>query len=162
MIDDSTPIFPVNVQFALMTGLRTIDPDVMVLPRLLRPSDPVQCIGVAPQTWGNIEDSMEMRGPRSAEPTLQRYTLSIQSLVRDMDPDRGAAIHSILATRVRSVLYRNTDLAVMLRGLEVVLDGTREHLRRHGLGPQRFLSAELPSGMNFLSTLDFWFETEIM
>ena len=160
MITADEPIFPNNVVALLKVALAGIDPDVSVFGRPLRPSDPAQSIGVFGQLWDPDEESIEMAGAFPGEPTLQRYQLSIQSLVKHGDEEVGQAIHSILSNRVRGVLYRNQALRVALGNLSAVDSGVIESMRRWGVSVQRYLSNEIDQEWVYLSTLEFWIETE--
>ena len=171
MIDDSAVVFPNNVADILYTRyLVKIDPDtvdpnqrVAVLRRALRPTDPIQSLGISPVDWMPNEDSKEIVGqasPGPSEPTLQTYFYNIQTLVKDTDETRGLAIHSILGTRARAILYRDVPLRVGLASLQVTLDGATEQLKRYGVRAQRFVSNELQGNFLYVSTIEFWVETE--
>lgn len=139
-----------------------LDGDLIVVKRPLRESDPVQTIGVFASAWMPEENSYEMRGGLggASEPTLSRYMISIQIYVKDMDAERGAAVHATLAKIVRSMLYRDTALHVALRALTANVAGSTESTRRFGVSAQRYLSNELSGSWLYLSIVDFWLETE--
>jgi hypothetical protein len=97
-----------------------------------------------------------------AEPTLQEYNLGAQAFVRDGDEEVGLAVHSVLSTRVRRVLYRDEPLRVALQGLSVTDEfGATETLKRWGIRTARYFSNEIDAQWVYLSTLEFWIETEI-
>lgn len=163
-VDPDEAIFPNNIVVLVAMAMQTIDPDVAVMKRPLRNEDPQQSIGVAAATWDPQEDSLEMKGighPAPQEPTFQRYILTIQAFVKDGDAERGLAVHSVLAQRVRSVLYTNEGLRLALQGLSVEFqNGRTERLQRWGVRTARYFSGEIESQMLYLSTLEFWIETE--
>lgn len=163
MITANATFFPYNVVDAIHASLGQIDPDIKMLKRPIRESDPNQAIGIFGNTWMPDDDSVEMRGitfGSATEPSLGRYVISIQVFVKDMDEERGAATHATLAKIVRAMLYRDTNLHVALRALTANVAGSTERTSRFGVGTQRYLSNELSGSWLYLSNVDFWLETE--
>jgi hypothetical protein len=164
MIDPTIePDFPNNVVHALSIVLPGIDPDLNVFKRPLRPSDPHFSLSIYGTLWTPDENSFEI-GAKNAgpnEPTLSTYQIGIQTLVKDGDSTRGLAISSILAKRVRMVLYRNEPLRVALGSLYVEGDNFRESLRRWGARSQRYMSNDIEGTFVTISVLDLWIETEM-
>lgn len=99
-------------------------------------------------------------GKFAHEPTLQKYNIQIQGLVKDMDVERGLAVQSVMAKMIRAVLYHDDLLRVGLTSLTDTRYGVTERLRRWGIRQQRFMSNEIEGDWNFLSVLDLWVETE--
>ena len=164
MIDPTDPVFPNNLVEVLALAFEAyvdpeIDPDirVKVLRRALVPVDPNQCIGIFAQAWVPDIESFEIP---SNEPTLQKYTIKIQCLVKDMDENRGLAAHSVLSKLVRNIVYRNNNLRVALTGLFDNTGGSMERLQRYGIKSQDYISGENKATFIYLSTLDTYFETE--
>lgn len=169
MISAEIPVFPNNVVEIVALGAQLIDDDpntgIEVFKRPLRPTDPTQCVGVYGSLWTPQDDSIEMKGlpfasPGPEEPTIQRYTLAIQGMVKDAEEDRGLFTHSVLAKLLRSMLYRDADVRVALSTLSVTMDGSSERTSRWGLGQARYLNNEIQGSWIYLSTLEFWLETE--
>jgi hypothetical protein len=162
MITADATYFPYNAVDKIVTTLRLIDPEIIVVKRPLRDSDPVQCIGVFASQWMPDEESYEMRGLPTGihEPTLSSYIISIQVFVKDADEERGAATHATLSKIVRAMLYRDAGLRVALRALTAVVAGSTESTRRFGVRTQRYLSNELSGSWFYLSNIEFWLETE--
>jgi hypothetical protein len=161
MITADESVFPNNVVELLEISFQGIDPDLTVLKRPLRPSDPNQCIGVFPALWQPEEDSLEMGHSAPHEPTLAQYQIGIQAFVKDGDEIRGLAIHSILSKRVRGVLYRDQALRVALQSLYVSDGVSTESLRRWGVRTQRYMNNDIDGKFVYVSTLDYWIETEV-
>lgn len=162
MITASTPVFPNNVVEKIAERMDLIDADLHVVKRPIRNTDPQQSVGVYGQLWAPNDQSLEMRGYSPAEPTLQQYSLSVQAFVRDGDEENGLAVHSVLSSLVRSVLYRDDTLRIALQGLSVThVTGVRESLKRWGIRTQRYFNNDIEGQWLYLSTLDFWMETEI-
>ncbi len=164
-IDPEYPAFPNNIVKLLHMWLEDQiddDPDaktkVKVYRRPLKPSDPVQCIGIFPRMWLPAEDSYEVGNYRG--PTLQTYNVQIQCFVKDMDEDRGLDAHSVMSFLVRRILYHDNDLRLALGSLSVSAGGVTERLQRYGARTGNFISNELESQFMYLSTLDTFFETE--
>lgn len=164
MIDPDEPVFPNNIISLIATRADYIDPpDLRIFKRPLRNSDPSQSFGVFAAQWNPNEDSYEMRGapsPGPNEPTLQRYLIAIQAFVKDFNEDRGLRKHSVLSKYVRAMLYRDDPLRIGLAALSVEMSGSVESSKRWGIRTQRFLSNEIEGNFLFLSTLEFWLETE--
>lgn len=164
--DDET-VFPNNIVNALQTALITLDPPddsdptvgTPVYRRALRTTDGLSAMGVFPADWTPTPGSMEIGG---VEPTLQMYRLAIQALITDADEDRGLATHAAMSRRIRVMLARDPALRVILGTLRV--DDTEynciERTGRWGVSRQVFLSNELSGSFLYLSTIEFWLETE--
>jgi hypothetical protein len=160
--------FPNNIVDLIRDRLALEDDYFSVVRRPLRPDDPDQSIGLYASMWNPDPESFEMHGigaggvPGSNEPSLGRYVVSIQAMVRDFDEERGLAKHSILSTIVRGILYRDGPLAIALSQLNVEVAGIRERSLRWGVTAQRFLNNEIGNNeWMFLSTVEFWLDTEI-
>lgn len=164
MLEVDETVFPNNVVKYVSLAMGVIDSDIKIFRRPLRNSDPRQSIGVFAQSWGPDGGSFEMQGignPSPQVPTLQEYTLGAQAFVKDSDEQRGLDIHAAMSQRVRSVLYTNPDLQIVLGQMSVDLDGGwKESLRRWGIRTARYFSGEIDAQMLYLSTLEFWIETE--
>lgn len=163
MILAEEPCFPNNAVDLIYTRAASIDSELERFRRPLRPDDPQQSFGVYAALWTPDEESNEMRGSRAHEPTLQRYTVMVQAFVKDGDEERGLAIHSVLSSRVRAMLYRDTPLRVGFGALSWSDAGNpaTEHARRWGIRNQRFMSNEVQGSWLYLSSIEFWLETEI-
>lgn len=165
MITADESVFPHNVVDLVAIPLGAIDPDITCFKRPLRNSDPQQSIGIHSQLWSPDDQSLEMLGaqaPAPQLPTIQNYTYAIQAFVKDGDEVRGLAAHSNLANRVRGVLYMHQPLRVALGQLKVEFEnGQVEALQRWGVRTARYFSGEIDSINLYLSTLEFWVQTEI-
>ncbi len=164
MITSDTPVFPNNVVDLVALRVQALDADLAyaTFKRPLRHTDPIQAVGVFGMAWLPNEESYEILGGPAgpSAPTLQTYRITIQGFVKDMDDERGSATHSVLSKRLRSMLYRDNALRVGLVALSVSMDGVTERTKRWGILNQRFLSNEVDGSWLYLSTLDFWLETE--
>lgn len=168
MIKPDLNVFPNNVVEILVPRLRTIDPDIPILKRPLRDGDGAQGIGVFASTWLPDEASYEMNGgvsligqPRAAsEQTLSTYTIIIQGYVLDTDEQQGIGVHNVLAKMIRTLLYRDPVLAVGLGALSYTLLGSTERMQRRRVGIQRYLNNEIDGVFMFLSSLEYYVETE--
>ena len=164
MLSADEAVFPNNVVKYVSLAMEQIDPDVRVFQRSLRNTDPQQSIGVFAQAWGPDQESLEMQGigaPSPQLPTIQEYVLGAQAFVKDSQEERGLAVHSVLAQRVRSVLYTDPNLQIVFRDLSANLEGgLTESMRRWGVRTARYFSGEIDAQMLYLSTLEFWIETE--
>ena len=169
MITGEEAAFPNNAVDLLATRFRALDSDLYVVTRPLRTTDLEQSIGIFGSMWTPDPQSFEIRGlgqgstvPGPTEPTISRYAIGIQVFVKDMEVERGLAKHSILSTMVRGILYRDVPLRVGLAALSVEVSGVQERTKRWGVTAQRFLSNDIGNNeWMFLSTVEFWLDTEI-
>lgn len=167
MIQTDSSVFPNNIVEIIAARADLLDDEpapnrLVVLKRPLRNSDPVQSIGVFGTQWTFDPESFEWHGGPGgpSEPTIQRYTLGIQAFVKDMDEERGLYTHSVLTKMIRSMLYHDDPLRVALSALSVLMDGSTESTKRWGISQTRYLSNEISGEWLYLSTTDFWLETE--
>lgn len=162
MIDpNANPVFPNNAVEILAAVLPNIDSDLTSQSRPLRPTDPDYSIAIYGTLWTPEEDSYET-GPLPVEPTLSRYQIGIQTLIKDGDTQRALAVSSILTNRIRAVIYRNQPLRVALSSLYVLdTDGVRESMKRWGIRAHRFMSNDIEGKFITISVLDMWIETEM-
>lgn len=164
MIDTSIDVFPNNVCSLLVARAQAIDSDIRVFQRPIRDSDGTQCIGIFPINWSPDVNSNEMPGlPQqfaAGEPTIQRYLISVQAFVQDTNEEQGIKVHCILAKRLRMMLYRDAPLAVGLSTLVVSMSGSTERIQRRGIQVQRYLASELQGVFMYLSSAEYYVDTE--
>lgn len=162
MIVPDETLFPNNVVNLVAIHSQLIDPDLFVTKRPLRNTDPNQSVGVSAVLWTPDDDSTEMRGGPygPSEPTLSTYRIAIQAFIKDMDEIKGLATHSVLSKRVRNMLYRDAQLRIGLASLSTSMSEVTERAQRWGVATQRYFSNELNGSWLYLSTLEFWLETE--
>lgn len=162
MIISDTSVFPSNIVQLVKTRAKLLDNDLYVVGRPLRESDPVQSVGVFGIQWVPEESSYEMLGAPVGrhEPTVQRYIITVQAFVKDTDEERGLDVHAILSKKLRAMLYRDDPLRVGLLALSVDMNGSTERTKRFGVRSQRYVSNEISGSWLYLSTLEFWLETE--
>jgi hypothetical protein len=155
-------VWPYNAVEAIAERATTLDEHLFVTQRPLRSSDPLQSVGVFGMQWEPDESSFEMRGLPGGvhQPTLTSYLLGIQAFVKDTDEVRGAAVHGTLSRMVRTMLVTDPALRVSLRALSVTTSGYTERTQRFGVRTQRYLSNEIEGSWLYLSTIEFWIETE--
>lgn len=134
----------------------------IVMGRPLRNTDPTGSIGVFPLDWTPDIESMEMLGPRPAEPTLQVYQISIQTFVKNTSQEEGILHHAILSKMVRAMLYRGESLRVRLPQLSESTFGSTERLHQWGVRQQRFITNEIDQSFVFMSAVDTWIKTETL
>lgn len=165
MITADEPVFPNNIVDLVHTRSVLIDSDLYVCKRPLRESDPVQSVGTFATQWLPDDDSHEMKGGILGggfghDPSIERYLVAVQAFVKDMDEERGLAVHSVLSEKLRTMLYRDEALRVGLSTLNTNLNGVQKRTTRWGISTQRYFSNELQGSWLYLSTLEFWLETE--
>lgn len=162
MITGNEVVFPNNVVSLFAVKLGTIDADMTVVTRPLHRTDPDQSIGVYAQIWEPDEDSYEMGHiVGGAEPTISRYQIAVQAMIKAGSEEQGLAVHSVLSKRIRTVLYRDTALQVALRSLVVTDGSSTERFMRGIIRTQRYMNDDIQGVFVFVSTLDYSIETEI-
>ena len=143
-------------------AFQRLDSAIIVHHRMLQPTDANFSIGVFPSVWMPDEDSYEMGHQPTHEPTLSATQLGIQILTKDSDRVRGLSLHTVIAKRVRRVLYRDNVLRLGLEALAVTASGETESFRRGRLVSHRYLSNEIGNNtLAYLSVLDYSLETEM-
>lgn len=162
MISEDTPVFPNNIIDLVATRLRLLDESLVnsTYRRPLRESDPNTAAGVFAATWEPDNESLEIGRPAPSEPTISTYVLGVQAYVKDFNEERGLARHSVLSKMIRSMLYRDAPLRVGLSALSVTMNDSVERSQRWGIRAQRYLSNEIDGNFLYLSTLEFWLDTE--
>jgi hypothetical protein len=158
MINADTPVFPNNVVDLISTRLVQLEPSIQVYRRPLRSTDGAMAIGVFGRQWIPKDDSREIG---RLQPTIQEYMISVQAFVLNADEERGLAEHSVLSHMVRSVLYNDQPLNVGFASLSVSLYGSAERYRRSEVRVQNYVSNEVHGSFLYLSTLEFWLQTEV-
>lgn len=153
--------FPNNVISLIALRVpQVVDPDLRIFKRPLRTSDPSQSVGIFPSLKSPNEGSIETAGTNLNSPTLNRYNVIIQTVVKDTDEERAISIHSILSNKLFRMVYRDNPLHVGLTALAVVADNSRERMQRRGVQVQRYLSNEIQGSYIQTSWIEFWFDTE--
>lgn len=151
-------VFPANAIALIVARIpAAVDADLEILRRPLKPTDPPQSVGVFPMTFVPNDPSIEIQ---SLQPTLNRYNIVIQSLVKEYNEAAGITIDSILSARLRSMFYRDGPLHVGLTALSVSVNNSVERMQRRGITTQRFLSNEVRGVFAFTSWIEAWLETE--
>lgn len=173
MITATSAVFPNNVVALLaarcnMVGV--IDPEtdltqrIAIYQRPLRPTDANQAIGIAPMNMMPDDQTYETLGagqtPGPSYPTMRRYWINVQGLVRHGDEIQGQAIHSVLAVAIRTVLDMDGPLRLGLAALTSDAGaGRTERFMRSGVRIQRYLATEVKGEFSYLSTTEWWIET---
>lgn len=151
-------VFPDNAIALIVARIpAAVDPDLTIVRRPLRPTDPTQSVGVFPLTLVPNDPSIEFK---SVQPTLNRYAVIVQSMVKEYDEAAGISINSILSARLRSMFYRDVPLHVGLTALSVSMNNSVERMQRRGITNQRFLSNEIQGVFSYASWIETWLETE--
>lgn len=147
--------FPTAIVDALSDELALTLGAGKVLRRPLRPTDPDASIGVIAADW--VPNAMVIG---QHDPAIGTYLIQIQAFVKHTNEEEGRDEHADFAQRIRLMLYRNTTLRVRLSGLSHSVDGLIERVQRWGIRQQRFASNEVDGEFLYLSTTEFWIETE--
>ena len=157
LFDDTLIVFPNNVIELVATRITTLYPELLVVKRPLKSSDNTQSVGLFPSDWLPDTSSFEMP---SKEPTVQVYLIQLQTFCKEFDEAKGIATHSVMSKVMRSLLYNDLPLQVGLNTLSVTMNGATEKIQRRGVNRQKYLSNEIDGQFLYLSTLEYYIETE--
>lgn len=159
MIHSAMEEFPTNLVNALAGTLSAIDPEVTVYQRPLSSMDNVQAIGVYPVRVEDITTSMEIGNHFG--PTLERWIIGVQALVKDADQQQGSRDHSLLLSLIEDILYNNPSLDLLLTSItSLSISGVRRRTQRRGIRARNFLQGQLAGDWYYLGTLEYWMESE--
>jgi hypothetical protein len=148
--------FPNNVVLE-MKQIWDLEPGVEgVFMRPLRPMDPNVCLSIVPLRWEPIADEIGS----NADPVIGRYHYAVQVMIKHGEQEVGLAVHAVLSKRIRSMFYRSNAVRIALGHLRVDRDGIIERTGKWGVSSQRFMSNEMRGSFVYLSTMEFWLETE--
>lgn len=159
-ISADTAVFPENAVELIASSVQLLDDTLSVFMRPLRNTDPEFTVGVFGARWEPDDSSYEMRGQANRGPSLSRYMIVIQAMVKDMEEVRGLRRSSNLGAAIRVMLLRDPALGVAFQSLRATPGGTTESSRRWGVRAHDFISNELSGTWTYLSTLEFMIETE--
>lgn len=160
-LDFDEPTFPGNVVLILEAFLEGLDDRLFVAMRTLRTDDPNYSIGVYGTSWEPMPGTAEFLGVDGIDASaLQRYTIVIQSMVKDADQVRGITEHTVITEAIRSMLDGNHSLRLELGGLSATVGGITKTLKRWKANRTRFLSNELRGEQIYLSVTDITLEVE--
>lgn len=159
-LDATTLPFPNNVVVTLAQEFKGAAADGIdtVLMRPLKPTDPDVSLGVFAMDW--IPGEYEMAGKVNIDPTLSTYHFGIHAFVKHGNREEGLLKHALLTKMVRLMLYRRESLRVRLSQLNEASFGVVERAQKWGIRQQRFMANELEGSFLFVSTTEFWLETE--
>jgi hypothetical protein len=149
--------FPENVVSELEISLSDIQQVGNVFRRPLKPTDPSNSIGIYATLWMPQEYQIGQY-----DPAVTRYSIVVQSFVKNGSEEEGIAQHSRLAKRIKIMLYRDDALRLRLAGLSTTEGGVTERTLRWGVQNQRYLSNEIQNTFLFLATTEMWIETEVI
>jgi len=158
LFDETTEVFPSNAIQLICDRAAMLYPDLFIIQRMLRQADPTQSLGVYPLNWLPDEGSYETGN--FEEPTIQRYVIGVQTFVMHADPVKGIQIHSVLSKVMRSLLYNDVPLSVGLNQLQITMFGKTEKIQRRGIARTKYLSNEVRGQFLYLSTTEYWLETQ--
>jgi hypothetical protein len=132
-----------------------------IVARSLNTTDANGMLGISPDDWAPLD--VEMTGDSPFEPTVQRYTISLQHIVKHANEEEGQRIHREVAKALRLMLYRDPNFQVSLRGL-FVREGTRkERTQRFFITDQRYAANQTgTTTFLYMSVTNIAVETEIV
>lgn len=162
VIAATTANFPQNVIEVMVPRLRSLDADLAVLRRAIRPTDPVQSVGVYCDKITPNENSYEMRGLGAASiQSLATLTYRIQAYNKHSDEIEGLGINAELTERVRDMLYDDATFRIGLQPLTATRpNGKLKRLTRYMVKDTDYMQQQLAGDWTFLSVTTFEVEVE--
>lgn len=124
--------------------------------RPLEPNDNNGALGIALDSWQPVEYEIGDTGP-----TLANYVVTIEHLIKNANREDGYKEHRSAARSIRSMLYRDPDVVVPLRGLVHEDDDTIERLMKWDV-EQRFASNDINKSFYFVSITIVTFQTSTL
>lgn len=159
IVADST-VFPNNIIQMIVTRIPvSVDAELTIIKRALRPTDPNQSVGVYPNVWGPEPESFEISPSMKNIPTMQDYRVFVQSFVKHSDEEEAINTHGVLAQRIRAMLYGDGLLQLAFADLVYTSNGKTERAMRWGPQAQRFMSNEVQGSFLQSSITEFWLQT---
>ena len=158
-ITGDEPVFPNNAVAVIQRHALTQLPIADAYMRPLRSTDPDQAFFVFPDVWRPNDDSYEIGN--DGFPTLERYTIAIQTLILDADEGRGGARHAALSELVRTMIYSNKALRVELRGLRTSLAGMNKSVQRIVVNSQKYYANSGGGQFAFASQMELMLEVSV-
>lgn len=132
--------------------------DYTIIDRPVRLNDPQKTISVYATNWVPDATSHEIG---TNEPTLARYNLRLQLMVKHTNPSKGRAMSALDSKTLRMVLYRSPVLRVSLLGMTEEVLGSTERVKRFQVTGQNFMNGDLNGNHLYLSSTEAYIETEL-
>lgn len=152
-------MFPMNcVDEIRASFVQYLDPEVAVIRRPVRITDPNRSVGIFPVNQEPVESSQQIG---QMEPVLSQYLLRVQLLVKHADEEAGRRLYAVDTTSLKVILYRDPGLRMRLAALSHTIMGTTERFKKFTVRSQRFLNNELGTQFVYLSVTDLVVETEL-
>lgn len=152
-------MFPMNVVDEIAVSVdQFLDDEVVVTKRPLRSLDPNRCVGIFPVSSIPVEGSEQIG---QMEPTLNRYQIRVQLLVKHAKEEDGRRLYAVDTTALKTILYRDVTLHQRLAALQQEIMGTVERFKQFQIRSQRFLNNDLGSQFVFLAVTDIEVQTEL-
>lgn len=147
---------------ALSVPLDELDPDFVgtfasVFRRELDGTDPNCSIGVV------LRNHVAVDGPEIGgfgEPSISRFTFSIQSIVKAADRLVGETWSMQISKLIRIALYRNHEFRSALLSLKVGDEPPYDRALRCGVLSTEYASANIQGGLAFMSQTEFFLDAE--
>lgn len=151
--------FPANIVWTLATHFAENCTGLdAVVRRPLNPTDPSCSLGVIADAW--LPRDWEIRGGSYNEPTVSRYQVQLQLLVKHAVEEDGYELHSLLTKSIRTMLVRDSGLRVALLAISETSFDVTERLKKYWVTRQQFMSNRVRTEFMFLSLTDVAFEVE--
>lgn len=128
-----------------------------VFRRPLDGTDPNISVGVTFNDW----EAAQPMDIGLNEPAQAWYGFSIQSLIKHSRREEGEHLGTVMAARIRRMLYRDEGLRVSLHSISVTDEDIRERVLKVKVLRQECMDTGFKGGFAFMSQTDFQVTTEI-
>lgn len=145
-IDGTEAVFPNVVVDLIFEQAPKSLPIQAAFKRPMRSSDLDQSFFVYSSNWRPDANSYEIgfRGP-----TIERYEIGIQALIKDLDRDRGANRLGVLSELIRTFVYSDHSLRLGLDQLSTSFGGMVKKVQKLTVTKQNYFVAS-PKSRQFL------------
>lgn len=156
-LEGDEAVFPNIIVDLLFDTAATSLPIQAVFKRPIRVSDPDQSISVYSTNWRPDSDSYEIgfHGP-----TIEKFEIGIQALIKDMDRDRGANRLGVLSEMVRTFVYSDTSFNLGLGQLSTSFGGVNKRVQRLSVTKQNYFVAT-PKNRQFVYLSEMTLTAEV-
>lgn len=157
MIEGNEAVFPNVVVDLLFSRAFESLPVQAVLKRPMRATDLDQSVFVYSSNWRPDTTSYEIgfHGP-----TVEKYEVGMQALIKDTDRDRGANRLGVLSELIRTFVYSDSDLRLGLGQLSTSFGGMTKKVQRTTVTKQNYFVAT-PKARQFLYLSELTLTVEV-
>lgn len=146
MLDGDEAVFPNVIVDLFFDRIPQTLPVQAVFKRPMRASDLDQSIFVYSSNWRPDSNTYEIGGHG---PSVEKYEIGMQALIKDTDRDRGANRLGVLSELLRTFVYSDEELRLGLGQLSTSFGGKTKKVQKTVVTKQNYFVAT-PKSRQFL------------